>query len=132
MGAVQDKAKSRWRFDPNHLTVRDVLVIVPLVLALVAGAVIFGLHASQKVYIRWGGLAYFTAVILGTVLYDRRELLRKQGFWVQLLSGLALHLIAWIILLLHVSEWRPAWFSIMILELPVFGLLQGVLDRIRS
>jgi hypothetical protein len=129
---MQVKAKSRWRFDPNNLKARDVLVIVPVVLALLACIVAFGLHVSREVYIKWGGLTYFTAAILAIVIYDRRELLRTREFWIQLLSALAIHLIAWIILLSHVREWRLAWFLIMILELPAFGFLKDLLDRIRS
>jgi len=128
---MHDRAKSRWRFDPNNLTARDVLVIVPLVLGLGACTVAFGLHVSHEVYIKWGGLALNTAVLFGVAAYYYRNFLRTQRFWIQLLSGLVLHLVVWIILLSQVDEWRLAWFLIMIVEAPAFQFIKDLLDRNR-
>ena len=121
---MQAKAKSRWRFDPNALTVRDVLIIAPVVVVMFILSAVFASRVSDDVYIRWGGLALDSAVLLGFVIYYSRDLFRTRGFWIQLLSGFIVHLAAWIIFLSHVGEWKLAWFSIMVFEVPAFFYLR--------
>ena len=91
---MQAKAKSRWRFDPNALTVRDVLIIVPVVVVMFILSAVFASRVSDDVYIRWGGFALDTGVLLGFVIYYSRDFVRTRRFWIQLLSGLIVHLAA--------------------------------------
>ena len=128
---MQEKAKNRRRFDPNNLTARDVLVIVPLVLALSACFIAFSFLVSDEVYIKWGGLGVDTGIIFGFVVYHSREFLRRRRFWMLTSAVLVLHLTAWIILLSNVGEWKLAWFGIMAFEAPAFLYLRdwpGLLD----
>jgi hypothetical protein len=122
---MQVRAKTRRRFDPNNLSVRDVLLIAPIVLALSAVGIAFAFLVSDEVYIKWGGLAVNTAVVLGFVIYHSREFLRKQRFWILVCAALTVHLTLWIIFLSHVDEWKLAWFGLMALEVPVFFYLRS-------
>ena len=128
---MQENTKNRRRFDPNNLTARDVLVIVPVVLALSMCLVAFRFLVTDEVYIKWGGLGFNTAIVFGFVVYHSREFLRKKRFWMLTFSVLAFHLTAWIILLSNLSEWKLAWFALMAFEVPTFFYLRdwpGLLD----
>jgi len=109
----------RRKFDPNVLSVRDVLVIVPVVVALIVLIIFFGLSVSHVVYIRWGGLALATLVLFGLFINDSREFFRKWQFWVLTVLLLAVHLTAFGIVLTHVGQWKLVWFMVIILEVPV-------------
>ncbi len=108
------------KFDPNHLTARDVLIIVPLVLGLLVPMIIFGSQVSHDTYIKWGGLAVDTAVLFVFFVNESRQFLKNRRFWLLTACLLIAHLAGWIVFLIHVGEWKLAWFTAMILELPVF------------
>jgi hypothetical protein len=108
------------KFDPNHLTARDVLIIVPLVLGLSVLGIVFAFLVSDDTYIRWGGLAVDTAVLFAYFISISRQFLRSRRFWILAACLMFVHLAGWIVILMHVGEWRLAWFIAMTLELPVF------------
>jgi drug/metabolite transporter (DMT)-like permease len=119
------KTNHRRRFDPNALTVRDVLTIVPLVLAFVAVSIFFAFSVSDEVYIRWGGLALDSAIVFGLFIKYSRQFLRERRFWGLTLALLAVHLVAFILILTHVEEWKLVWFTPMAAELPLFLFIRN-------
>lgn len=108
------------KFDANHLTTRDVLIILPLVLGLTALGIVFAFLVSDDTYIRWGGLAVDSAILFAYFVSVSRQWLANWRFWVLTACLLLLHLTGWIVFLMHIGEWRLAWFAPMIFELPVF------------
>jgi hypothetical protein len=115
----------RHKFDPNALTVRDMLVIAPLVVVFVALSIFFAFSVSDESYIKWGGLAVDTAVVFGLFLKYSQRLLRKRKFWVLTLILLTVHLAVFVLILTHVDEWKLVWFTPMAAELPLFLLLRN-------
>lgn len=69
------------KFDPNHLTARDVLIIVPLVLGISAVGIAFAFLVSHEAYIKWGGLAVDTAVLFTFFVNESRQFLKNRRFW---------------------------------------------------
>jgi hypothetical protein len=129
---MREKANRGWHFDPNHLTVRDVLIIVPIVLFLSVLGIVFASQVSHDTYIRWGGLGLVTAVMFAIFVYDSRALLRVRRFWIATVVLLTIHLAIWILFLSHVGEWKLAWFLIMILEAPALVYLRDWRGWIKS
>src|SRR6266700_6844740 len=78
---MQARTMNRRRFDPNHLAARDVLIIIPVVLGIVALFIAFAGLVSHDAYVKFGGLAIDTAALFGFFLHDSREYLRKIWFW---------------------------------------------------
>jgi hypothetical protein len=113
------------KFDPNHLTARDVLTIVPLVLGTTIVGIVFAFLVSDDAYIRWGGLFVHTAVLFAYFINTSRQFLRSRRFWILTACLMFTHLVGWIVLLLHVGDWKLAWFTAMVLELPVFFYLRS-------
>jgi hypothetical protein len=111
---------ARRGFDPNHLTARDVLFLVPLILGISALFVTFAFLVGDDAYIRWGGLTLDSAVLIGYLLYSSRTVLRRRDFWAFFGSFLAVHVVLWIVVLRSASEWKLAWFGLMVFEAPVF------------
>ena len=120
------------KFDPNHLTARDVLMIVPLVLGLLISSIVFAFLVCDDTYIRWGGLAVDTGVLFAFFISRSRRFFRRRGFWILTTGLMILHLAGWIVFLTHVEEWRLAWFTVMILELPVFLYLRDRWSPVES
>jgi hypothetical protein len=121
---MHEKTTKGWRFDPNALTARDVLIIVPLVLVTLVLFAAFAFQVNHDTYIRWGGLVLNTAIIFGFFISYSSQYLRKMKFWTLTICFLTVHAIAWIIFLEHVGEWKLSWFSVMVFELPVFWYLR--------
>lgn len=119
------KASHRRRFNPNALTARDVLIIVPIVLCLSALGILFAFSVSSDVYIKWGGLTLDTAIVFALFVKYSRQFLRKRRFWGLTLVLLAVHLVAFILILTHVEEWKLVWFTPMAAELPLFLFLRN-------
>lgn len=80
---------------------------------------------GHDAFIRWGGLAGFSAGLFGFFISDSRAYLRERRFWISTALLFAAHLAAFVILLTHVSEWRLMWFVGMALEYPVFVLVRS-------
>jgi hypothetical protein len=115
------KAKSRWTFDPNALTAPYVLIVVGAIVSLF----VFGVFVDHDTFTRWGGLAYTTAFLYGFLIYDSRHLLKSRRFWAMASSLFVLHVIAFVLLLAHVHEWRFPWFTVMLLEVPIFNAVRN-------
>ncbi len=115
------------RFDPNNLTARNVVTIVPIVVVVGILIVFIGLHTSvnHDKSIKFGGLTISTTILFGYFINDSREYLRNIRFWALTGFLLLLHLAAWISLLLHVQRWGLLWFNIMVFELPLFWRLRS-------
>jgi len=122
---VNKQAKFGRGFDPNHLTARNVAVLVPVILGLSALFVTFAFLVSDDTYIRWGGLAVDTAILFGFLLYNSRKALKHHKLWVLFCAFLVLHAVLWIAILRIASEWRLAWFGLMAFEAPAFLLLRN-------
>ena len=73
------KMSHRREFDPNALRARDILVIVPVIVALGALIIFFGLSVTHDVYIRWGGLALATVVLFGLFLISGGTSFSESG-----------------------------------------------------
>jgi len=124
---MESKTTNRWRFDPNDLTAREALIIAFGMLLIFGLFVAFG----GNVHVKFAGLTTSTAVLFGYFIHDGRKYLGNPRFWILTTSLLALHLFAWITLLMHVERWGLLWFNIMVIELPVFWHLRdrpGLLD----
>jgi hypothetical protein len=117
---MKSKASNRWAFDFDNLTAPYVLII----LAILGLVFVLGLLVSHEVFAKWGALAIFTMGIFGFFISDSREHVKVHKFWALVAILLALHLTGWIIFLRQVGEWRPIWFSVMVLEFPVFSHLR--------
>jgi hypothetical protein len=113
------------KFDPNHLTARDVVMIVPLALGFLILSIVFAFLVSDDAYIRWGGLAVDTGVLFSFFINESRQFLRSRRFWILTACLMILHLAGWIVFLMHVGEWRLTWFTAMILEFPAFLYLRN-------
>ena len=110
------ESKGSWKFDLDHLTLGESLVIVGGFLGIMALTLSFGHDA----FIKWGGLSMTTLALFGLFINDSRPLLRTPRFWKVTAILFALHTIAWIVVLMHVREWGLLWFGVMVFELPTF------------
>jgi hypothetical protein len=117
---MQLRTKNRWRFNPEALRLRDVLIIVPAVIVLMILAVALGFLFGAENMIRWGGLAVFTALLFGFFIHSSRPRFKDRRFWVLTSFLLIGHLVFFGFLFLRVSEWKLSWFAITIPELLVF------------
>lgn len=120
---VSKQSQVRRRFDPNHLTARDVLVLVPVIVGFFALQVGLAIAFGEQV-LRWGGLLVNTAVIFGYFIHGSREQYRDRAFWILFLSLLIIHLTAFGIVITNAHEWKPVWFMVMIPELALFLALR--------
>jgi hypothetical protein len=81
----------------------------------------FAFSVSHDTYIRWGGgLVLDTAVLFAFFINISRQFLRRPRFWMLTACVLSVHLAGWIVFLMRVGDWRLAWFTAMVLELPIF------------
>jgi hypothetical protein len=112
-------------FDPQNLRLRDVVVLVPLILGILCVLIAFAFVVRGDAYIRWGGLAVNSAVLFVFLLHRSRLYLKEGSFWKLVACFLALHLAAWIVVLIVVAEWKLAGFGSMALEAPLFLYLRA-------
>jgi hypothetical protein len=84
---------------------------------------------SSEGFAKWGGLLFFTAVLFWVLITNSRQFYTQGRFW--LLTGvcLALHLVAFAVILSHAAEWRLLWFWIMIFEAPIYLLVRSWISR---
>lgn len=118
---MEAKAKSRWRFDPDDLSAGESIVIALGFFLLVGCFIIFG----GSGHVKWSGLTLSTAALFGFFVHESRKFLQRPRFWILLGLLLALHLLLWISILIHVQRWGLLWFNVMVFELPVFWYLRG-------
>ena len=84
---------------------------------------------GHDAFIRWGGLAGCTLGLLGFFIGDSERYLKQWRFWAVITVVLVFHLIAFVIILLHVEVWRLTWFTVMVFEYLPFRFLR---DRFLS
>jgi hypothetical protein len=118
------------KFDPNDLTTRDILIIVPIIIGLSIICVLFSLSVSHEVYIKWGGLTLDTAILYGLFINYSRLFLRRWQFWALTALLLSIHLVSFAIVLTHVDEWNLTWFTIMVFEFPVLVFFRNRLHNL--
>lgn len=116
-------------FDPNNLTARDVVVIVPFVIAFLALSTAFAFSVSDQVYVRWGGLVLDTSVLFALFVKSSRRFLRSGRFWSFTIVLLLLHLSAFALILTHVDQWKLVWFTPMAVEYPIFLFIRDKVLR---
>jgi hypothetical protein len=124
---LQAKTRSGCHFDPDALTAREAVIIGAGFLVICFAYSILG----HEAYVKWGGMTLDTAAIFGYFLHDSRRYFRVSRFWKLTSILLIVHLVAWIVLLMHVEKWGLPGFIIMVLELPAFWHLRdrpGLLD----
>ena len=119
------ESQVRRRFDQNHLSARDVAVIVPLIVGVSALFIALAFLVSDDTYIRWGGLTLDTCVLFGFLIYHSRPVVRRRDFWTLVGVFLLVHLVIWVSVLKLADQWKLAWFGVMALEAPLFILLRN-------
>lgn len=119
----EDATRNGAGFDPNHLTARDVLFIVPLFFVIFIGLIFARGMFGQQGYVRWVGLAVNTAVLFGLFIWQSRTEGLRRSFWVLCATCMMIHL-AVFIALTHFIEWRIGWYLLMYLEIPILNSLR--------
>lgn len=119
---------ARRRFDPNHLTARDVLILVPVIVGFSALQVVLAIMFGEQV-LRWGGLLVNTAIAFGYFIHDSREERRRRVFWVLCIALLIVHLIGFGFVISRAQEWKPAWFMVIVPEMAIFLVLRNLFVR---
>ncbi len=84
---------------------------------------------GHEVFIKWVGLAGFSAVLFGYFIADTRLLFRRWSFWALTTILLCGHSIVLAIILTHIEQWKIIWFTGMIFELPVFIFFRNMLQH---
>ncbi len=113
---------------PARTTGRRVIelgVEVLIALALVAAVLLYARFGPFRWMPspRWWGLAAMTAVLLWYAVRRYRRYWRRRSFWLTIACLTAVHLVAWSLLLAHVTVWGMAWFVPGVLaEVPVLIL----------
>ena len=107
----------------------DYALYISITLAFATMVLVIQGRWGHDAFIRWGGLAGFTAVLFGYFFSDSRVFLRERQFWLMTALLLATHLALFIVILTHVDGWRLIWFTGMALEYPVFLFFRGLLPE---
>jgi apolipoprotein N-acyltransferase len=72
----------------------------------------------------WIGLAIYTALLFWIIVRQSREYWQYVGFWLAVAGLLAVHLMAFVVILRSFSTWRVIWFMpIVIVEAGMFGAI---------
>ena len=104
---------------------RDIILYILISFALLGMVFVFEGHWGHDAFIKWGGLAGFTAALFGQFISDSRPYIKLKQFWLMTSILLIAHLMAFVTLLMHVREWRLMWFAVMIFEYPILILLRS-------
>ena len=108
-----------WQIDPNHLTGRDLLLLVPIIVGLFVLFIVLDIGEPNRT--KWSGLALDTGVLFAFLIHKSQSFLKSRPFWLLTASFLGVHLALWIAILTHVSHWGLLGFNFMALEiLPFF------------
>ena len=110
--------------------VRDFVLYIAIGLAFV-GVLIAVARSSvnHDAFIKWGGLAFMTAVLFGYFVSKSGQFLRKWKFWALTAILLSVHMAAFAVILSHVDEWKLTWFIGMAIEYPVFVFFRSRLPN---
>lgn len=118
--------------------VRDYILYILIGFSFMAITFAVELNWGRGAFIRWGGLAVFTAIVFGLFIRASRSYFRQWHFWALTGVLLCIHLGGFVVVLIQVPGWRLMWFMIMALEYPVLLLLrdrivgQGAFDSQRT
>jgi hypothetical protein len=119
----------RRKFDPNALTKRNVLVLVPSIIGILALFILFASLVNHETYIKLGGLILTTAVLYGVFIGTSRSFFHMWKFLAFTVAALIVHLTAFTIVLAHVDDWKLTWFTVMVVEYPVLAALRDQCRR---
>jgi hypothetical protein len=111
-------------FDPDHLRIRDVLLMVLLIVLAICLFVGISVRFGHDAGIKWGGLAMDSCLFFVFLLYKSRDHFRRRYFWVLTGVFVGVHFLGWVILLSHVEKWGLLSFGIMAFEVPLFNHLR--------
>jgi peptidoglycan/LPS O-acetylase OafA/YrhL len=110
--------------------IRDFVIYIAIGFAFVGLLIVVAkTGVSQDVYIRWGGLAFMTAVLFGYFISNSGRFLREWRFWALAAILMLVHLAAFAVILTHVDEWKLIWFVGMAIEYPVFVFFRSRLPN---
>jgi hypothetical protein len=100
--------------------VRDFVLYIAIGFAFVGVLIaVAPSSVSHDAFIRWGGLAFMTAILFGYFISNSGQFLREWKFWALTAILLSVHLVAFAVILTHVDEWKLIWFSGMAIEYPM-------------
>lgn len=111
-------------FDPNHLSIRDICVLAPIILGCSLLQVVLAIVIGEQA-LRWAGLLVNTAIMFGYFTYDSREKHDDRTFWLLCLLLLSLHLMVFGFVISIANEWKPVWFMLMVPEFVIFVALRN-------
>jgi hypothetical protein len=97
----------------------DYVLYIAIAFALVFFTIFVSSKWSHEVFIRWGGLGFFTFCLYGFFVQESRKFLRIRRFWEITAILLVIHLVIFAAILTHVEQWRLPWFIVMAFEYPV-------------
>lgn len=101
-----------------------------VVVGIVGFEALHGVRGSFHIEARWAGLALWTPLIFGLVIRNLRKYWRLLTFWMALAALLAIHLLAFVVILQRYPEWRPVWFMFVAIVESVF--LSTILEMMFS
>ena len=95
--------------------VRDIALEVVIAVVLVVVVLYAAIHSNlpEEVFFRWFGLAVATAIAFGYPLAWYRRHWHHSLFWMAWTALLAIHLSAYVAILLSVAHFGYLWFAIM-------------------
>jgi len=111
--------------------VRDFVLYIAIGFAFVVVLIVVARSSvSHDAFIRWGGLAFTSAILFGYFISNSGQFFSKWPFWILTATLVSIHLGAFAVILTHVDEWKLIWFTGMAVEYPVFVFFRSRLrDR---
>lgn len=101
--------------------VRDFVLYIAIGFAFVGVLIAVARSSiSHDAFIKWGGLAFISAILFGYFISNSGPFLRVWRFWGLTAALLLAHLTLFALILTHVDEWKLIWFVGMAIEYPVF------------
>lgn len=102
-----------------HVKLRDALAYIGISLAvLTAITCLFAIGLTWNAFVKWIGFMTVTSM-LSWIVYTRAEdHLRQSRYFGRVnVALLAVHCMAWLVVLFLVSQWKFIWFVPMLLEI---------------
>lgn len=110
--------------------VRDFVLYIAIGFAFVGVLILVARSSvSHEAFIKWGGLAFMTALLFGYFISNSGQFIRIWKFWAITAIILSVHLAAFAVILTHVDEWKLTWFIGMAIEYPVFVFFRSRLPN---
>ena len=104
------------------------LVVIGLLVAI-------SVQTGTAFTVGWIGLVVYTLGLFWVTIRQSREYWRRPGFWMAIAGLLAVHLLAFVVILRAYPRWRMIWFMpVVIGEGGLFGAILYLLfaDRKRQ